>query len=213
MKALFLLGLLAQAQAPAQPIQLPRADAHFVIGWQNLHKNQGADSYNDWMGDIFYGGAGAGWFWTDHLKLQVDFGAGTKGTQNRFRQFFVNGNPAYEQVRIETRQSSLAIAQQYQFFRNQWFHPRVAAGVDIARESTTEHYESFGVYDPITRTTRQVTPPRTEGPEHRFIARPFAEGGFKAYVTTRAFFTTDMRLMFRHGIDEVLFRAGFGFDF
>src|SRR5262245_6231636 len=211
MKAFLLLGLLAQAPQQ-QPIQLPRADAHFVVGWQNLHKDQG-ESYNDWIGDILYGGAGAGWFYTDNLKLQVDFGAGTKGSQSRYRQSFVNGSSVFEYSRVETRQSSIAIAQQYQFFRNQWFHPRVAAGVDIARETTTERYDPVGVYDQVTRTTRVIAPARTEGPEHRVIARPFAEGGFKAYVTTRAFFTTDMRLMFRHGVDEVLFRAGFGFDF
>ena len=32
-------------------------------------------------------------------------------------------------------------------------------------------------------------------------------------MTRRAFFTGDMRLMVRHGIDDVLFRAGFGIDF
>jgi hypothetical protein len=69
------------------------------------------------------------------------------------------------------------------------------------------------VFDNATRTSRTIAPARTEGPEHDFIARPFAEGGLKAYVTRRAFFTTDMRMMFRPGIDEVLFRAGFGFDF
>ena len=32
-------------------------------------------------------------------------------------------------------------------------------------------------------------------------------------MTRRAFFTSDTRLMFRSGIDEVLFRFGFGVDF
>jgi hypothetical protein len=213
----FLLGLAAAVclcpSAEAQTVQLPRADVHFVVGWQNIHKEQPFDSYNDWLNDIFYGGAGAGWFWTENLKTQVDIGAGTKGSQSRYRQFTVNGNPAYETARVETRQTSVAIAQQYQFFRNQWFHPRIAAGVDLARETTIEEYQPVSVYDPVLRVTRTVQPGRTEGPEHRFVARPFAEGGFKAYVTPRAFFTGDMRMMFRHGIDEVLFRAGFGLDF
>ena len=43
------------------------------------------------------------------------------------------------------------IAQQYQFFRNQWFHPHVGGGVDIARETTTEEYEPVFVFDPVTR--------------------------------------------------------------
>ena len=111
------------------------------------------------------------------------------------------------------QQQSLAVAQQYQFYRNQWFHPHVGAGVDIARETTREEYDPVFVFDTVTRISRQVSPAHTDGPEHRMIARPFAEAGFKAYMTRRAFFTGDSRLMFRKGLDEVLFRIGFGVDF
>lgn len=211
MKALFLVALLAQS--PASPPDLPRADAHVVLGWQNLHKEQPQDYSDDWLNGIFYGGAGAGWFWTDHLKTQVDFGAGTKAHQYRNRQLTIDGNPAYESSRAAIRQQSVAISQQYQFFRNQWFHPHVAAGVDLARETTREEFQPVIVFDNVTHLTRTVTPARTEGPTDRFIARVFGETGFKAYMTRKAFFTGDMRIMFRGGIDEVLFRAGFGFDF
>jgi len=212
MRAFLLLAVLAQAPAPPIPA-LPRADAHFVIGWQNLHKEQPQDHYNDWLNDIFYGGAGAGWYWTDHLKTQVDFGAGTRAQQYRYRQVTTNGAITYEASRLRLRQQSVSIGQHYQFFRNQWFHPHVGAGVELARETTTEEYDPIVVFDNATRTSRTIVPARTEGPEHDFIARPFVEGGLKAYITRRAFFTTDMRMMFRPGIDEVLFRAGFGFDF
>lgn len=211
MKALFLAAVLAQT--PAAVPQPSRADAHFVIGWQNLNKDQPQDHYNDWLNDIFYGGAGAGWYWTDHLKTQIDFGAGTRAQQYRYRQSFVGGIQTYETSRLSVRQQSVAIGQQYQFFRNQWFHPHVGAGVDLARETTTEEYQPVVTFDNVTRQSRTIQPARTEGPEHDFIARPFVEGGFKAYLTRRAFFTGDTRVMFRNGIDEVLFRAGFGFDF
>jgi opacity protein-like surface antigen len=214
MKALLLVGLLAQAQPPPAPVpQLPRADAHFVIGWQNIRKDQPQNHYNDWLNDIFYGGAGAGFYWTDNLKTQVDFGAGTRAKQYRYRQVPANGGIAYESSRLTLRQQAVSIGQQYQFFRNQWFHPHLGVGVELARETTTEEYEPITFFDNVTRTSRVIQPARTEGPEHDFIARAFAEGGMKAYITRRAFFTGDMRMMFRHGIDEVLFRAGFGFDF
>ncbi len=114
---------------------------------------------------------------------------------------------------MSVRQQSVAVAQHYQFFRNQWFHPHVGAGVDIARETTTEEYNPVIVFDSVTRVSREITPARTEGLDHRTIARPFAEAGFKAYMTRRAFFTGDTRVMVRHGVDEVLFRVGFGVDF
>jgi hypothetical protein len=212
--AAWILGCgVATAQEPTGK-PLTRGDAHFVLGWQNLHKPQAADTFgsDDWLNAIFYGGTGAGWFWTDHLKTQVDLGAGTRARQYRYRTETIGGVTTNEVSRVATRQTSLAIAQQYQFFRNQWFHPRVAGGVEIARESTTEEYEAVFAFDNATRTTRQVALPRSET-GHRTLARAFAETGFKAYMTRRTFFTADTRLMFRGGIDEVLFRLGFGVDF
>ena len=204
---------LAAAQEPSQA-PLTRADTHFVIGWQNLKKEQPTPQrYDNWVNGIFYGGAGAGWYWTDNLKTQVDFGAGTRGSQYRNELIVINGQTTGVSSHLRVRQQSLALSQQYQFFRNQWFHPHVGAGVDIARETTTEDYSPIYFFDSVTRTSRQLEPPRNEGPDHRVLARPFGELGFKAYLTRRAFFTADTRLMYRNGLDEVLFRLGFGIDF
>src|SRR5262245_60386121 len=134
MKAFFLLALLAQGPAapPVSAPKLPRADAHFVIGWQNINKEQPQDHYNDWLNDIFYGGLGAGWYWTDHLKTQIDFGAGTRGQQYRYRQVPTTGTISYETSRVRLRQQAVSIGQHYQFFENQWFHPHVGAGAELA---------------------------------------------------------------------------------
>jgi len=213
-----LLGLLAAALVPAAasaqtPPTLPRADTHVVFGWQNLRKEQPEQHYNDWLNGIFYGGAGAGWYWTEHLKTQVDFGAGTKARQYRTRQIPVNGGFAYGSSELEVRQWAVTIAQQYQFFENQWFHPHAGAGVELARETTREVFQPVILYGSTPPGPREIAPARTEGPAHTFVARGVGEVGFKAYMTRRAFFTGDMRLMFRNGIDQVLFRAGFGVDF
>jgi outer membrane protein W len=213
--AAWLVGAaLAGAQEPPKT-PLSRADVHVVLGWQNLHKAQEVEQPygNDWINGIAFGGVGAGWYWTDNLKTQVDFGGGTKGHQYRYEPLVVNGQTTGLSSQVSVQQQSLAIAQHYQFFRNQWFHPHVGAGVDIARETTREEYQPVYGFDPVTRISRQIAPARIEGPEHRTIARAFGEAGFKAYMTRRAFFTSDMRLMFRSGIEEVLFRFGFGVDF
>jgi opacity protein-like surface antigen len=214
--AAWLMGTaLAGAQDPARS-PLVRGDAHFVIGWQNLHKEQATQQgccENDWLNNIFYGGAGAGWYWTDNHKTQVDFGGGTKGRQYRYSYVTTGTQSTSTSSTIRVQEQSVAIGQQYQFFRNQWFHPHVGAGVDIARETTVENFQPIIVYDSAARTSTQLVPPRTVGPEHRTIARPFAEVGFKAYMNKRAFFSGDTRLKFKSGIDEVLFRIGFGVDF
>ena len=213
--AAWLIGTaLAGAQDPART-PLVRADAHFVIGWQNLHKQQPTEQNysNDWLNSIFYGGAGAGWYWTDNLKTQVDFGAGTKASQYRY-SYVTNGTQSTNtSSRLSVQQQSVAISQQYQFFRNQWFHPHLGAGVDVARETTRETFQPIFIYDSSTRTSTQIAPPLSKGPEHHTIARPFAEAGFKAYMTRRAFFTGDTRVKFRGSVDEILLRFGFGVDF
>ena len=207
--------VLAQPAA-APPAAAQRGDFHAVIGWQNLRQERGADardSYNNWANGIFYGGLGAGWHWTEHHKTQVDLGAGTRGEHYHYRAFSIGPAQGSEVSHVTVQQQSVAVSQQYQFFRNQWFHPRVGVGVEIGRETRTQRFEPVFVYDPVLRSSRQIAPARVEGPAHRLIGRPFGELGFKAYMTRRAFFTTDMRVMARSGIDEVLFRFGFGVDF
>jgi hypothetical protein len=206
----------ATAQAEPPTAATHRADFHAVLGWQNLRQDRGADtfdSFNNWTNGILYGGAGAGWYWTEHVKTQVDFGAGTLGRGYRFQTLTINGVQTGVSSNVAVRQSNVAVSQQYQFFRNQWFHPHVGAGLHIARETRREEFAPIFVFDQASRTSRQVSPPRIEGPSHDTILRPFTEVGFKAYMTRRAFFTGDTRLMFRGGIDEVLFRIGFGVDF
>jgi opacity protein-like surface antigen len=203
------LAIAQDAQEPYRP-PLARADVHFVAGWQNVHQPvpRDQDYGNDWMNRMLFGGAGAGWYWTDHLKTEVDVGAGTEGQQTQFETSFVNGRTTTSWSRVSLRRESMAVAQHYQFFRNQMFHPYVGAGVDIARQTTTERYES--VFDVANSS---FTQPRTEPPQHRITVRPLAELGFKAYANRRTFFTAGVRLMFKDPIDEVLLRCGFGVDF
>ena len=213
-------SLICAAPGAAQPPEASpaagRADFHAVVGWQNLRLDRpqdvtGPDS--NWAHGILFGGAGGGWYWTEHLKTQIDVGGGTPARNYRYRARNINGVAASEISRVRTTRPSLAISQQYQFFRNEWFHPHVGIGLDIARETRTEAFEPVFGYDPVTRISRELAPRRTEGPVVSTSLRPFGEVGFKAYMTRRAFFTGDMRLMVHSGIDQVLFRAGFGIDF
>jgi hypothetical protein len=215
MKALLLATLLAQS--PAVPAAIPpgpvmRGDVHAVMGWQSLRDHEAVDRYNDWLNDIFYGAAGVGWYWNDHLKTQVDFGAGTRGETYRFEQLIANGVPTYESAQVHVQQTNFGIGQQYQFFRNRWFHPQVGGGVDVARRSARSEYLPVTVFDNVTRTVRIIVPGRTEE-NTEVIVRPFVETGFKAYMTRKTFFTSDARVLFKSGFDEVLFRFGFGVDF
>jgi hypothetical protein len=60
---------------------------------------------------------------------------------------------------------------------------------------------------------RVILPEQREGPRTEVSVRPFLATGFKAYMTPRGFFRSDIRVGFRGGADQVLLRFGFGIDF
>jgi hypothetical protein len=85
--------------------------------------------------------------------------------------------------------------------------------VDLTWETTREERAPIIVYDIEARTGRHVAPAQNFGPDVDLVVRPFAAVGFKAYMTPRSFFRSDMRFTIRDGVDEVLWRFGFGVDF
>lgn len=212
--AVLMLATPAAAQNVGQA-PLSHGDVQAVIGWQNLREPQPANTIaldNNWLNSIVHGAVGAGWYWSDQLKTEIDFGGGTSGRQFRYNQAVTNGATTISESSLRVRETNVGISQQYQFFRNEWFHPHVGAGVDVARQHRTEQYYPTTIVDNVTHTSRTIVGPRTES-ETRTLVRPFAEAGFKAYMSRRSFFTTDTRLRFRGGVDEVRFRFGFGVDF
>lgn len=109
----WLLGAAAGVAQEPPRAPLNRGDATFVLGWQNLRKEQPPQQQdfgnNDWLHGIFYGGAGAGWYWTDHLKTHVDVGAGTRARQYRYQYSVLNGQTTSSSSRLSVQEQSVAI--------------------------------------------------------------------------------------------------------
>jgi hypothetical protein len=202
---------LAGAQTPP-PSPLTRADVQASFGWQNLREPQ-PFGYDNWINALVFGDAAAGLYWTDHLRTQIDAGTTTEGQHYRGNPITVDGLQGFETSRELVRERTLSISQQYQFFRNAFFHPHAGAGVEIIAQRRTANYDPTVVFDPITHGYRTIAAARTEGPATRWIARPFVDLGYKAYMNRRAFFVNDARVGFRSGIEEVRVRFGFGVDF
>ena len=211
---LVLAAVLTAAPAAAQTTApLSRADFSGTLGWFNANKSDlNPDRYNGWYNRSLHGGLGAGWYWTDHLKTEIDFSGTTAARFNTFPRVVIDGRQmnVYVENSIGTRK--LAVSQHYQGFRNRWVHPYAGAGGEVTWETITEQHNPISTYDSVTRTSRAVLPAKTVGPKTDVIVRPFGALGFKAYMTQRSFFRTEMRVAFRGGIDEVLLRFGFGFD-
>ena len=208
------LGFAAAGSAAAQPrAPLSRGDVSGTLGWLSVDKGSaGPYDLRNWAQSVF-GSAAAGWYWTDNLKTEIEFGAGNEGRSYLGRQLVIGGRISYETRETEAYRRTLAIGQQYQFFHNAWFHPHVAAGANLTWERATTYVNPVVLYDDVARTARVVSPARTEGPKTTAAVHPFVATGFKAYMSKRTFFRNDLRVAFRDGVDEVLLRFGFGIDF
>ena len=194
----------ARAQGTAAPIS--RADVSGSIGWLNADKSEIAPNRgrNDWYNRSVYGGASLGWYWTDHLKTEIEGGVSSGADLIVYNPALIDGRQSTIYSNYTFSTSRFAIGQQYQFYRNVWFHPFVAAGLDLTWERTRRDDE---IYSAVPIRT-QPFPEKTE-----LLVRPFAAVGFKAYFTPLAFFRTDMRLAFHSGVDEAILRFGLGVDF
>jgi hypothetical protein len=209
------LLLLCGADAGAQSLPAPpRGDATGIISWQLAETGNGGRpyDYDNWH-SAFFGGASAGLYWTEHLKVELDVGASTTAESYRSRPVDIDGRRTFQTSRLEFSRRTLGVSQHYQFFENAWFHPHVAAGLHATWERRTERFEPAYVFDgPASRVIADLGA-RVEGPETTMRLRPFLAAGFKAYLTPRSFFRSDVRFAFRRGLEESQARIGFGVDF
>jgi hypothetical protein len=209
--AAFLAGAAAAAAAQTPPV-LVRGDLAGSFGW--LSAKTAIDppgAGTDWHSSLF-GAASGGWYWTDNFKTEIDAGAGTRATAYHYRAIIIDGRPGYLASETTFSRRTAGISQQYQFFRNAWFHPHIAAGANLTWERATEHFQPVVALDSVS-SRRVLVPESTDGPHTVLTIRPFVATGFKAYMTRCVFFRSDLRVAFHAGVDEALLRFGFGVDF
>src|SRR5688500_13514728 len=88
----------AEGQTAAAPVTGPvaaaRPDLSASIGWLNVNKSSLHD-YNDWYNRGVQGAVAFGWYWTPHLKAEVEPSASTRVEFNSSREEFINGQRAY----------------------------------------------------------------------------------------------------------------------
>jgi outer membrane protein W len=211
---LLALGVAAQpASADAQDIvtrPLVRADAWAGLGWHHARLAEPGE-YDEWYHRSVSGTLGAAWYWTDHLRTEIDAGATSRGRAFVFEPAIAEGQATGRYGWIRHRTRAAGLTQQYQFFRNAWFHPYLGAGIDVLREKQDEHSEPVLTFNHAGRAS--VIAPGHDESISRTVVRPAASLGFKAYLTRRAYFRTDARIGVRRQIEDVIVRVGFGVDF
>jgi hypothetical protein len=205
--------LIASRGAQAQPAPVMQGDVAGTLGFFSVDTGGREPVPSDNWAHSLFGAASAGWYWTDHLKSEAEFGAGTRATTYGYQSVTGDGYSGFASTRSTRTRRALSVSQQYQFFRNASFHPYVAGGATLTWQRTSDHVNAALVYDNKAPYGRVVAPERNEGPRSEVIVRPFVGTGFKAYITKRAFFRSDLRVSLRGGADDVLVRFGFGADF
>ena len=203
----------AARAAHAQPAaaELATPDISASLGWLNSNRGE-LGPYDDWSNDGVQGAVAFGWSWTPHIRTELEASVSNRVRHLSFTPIVVDRFPAHATVENTFSTRRLTLAAQYQFRENAWFHPQVAAGVDLNWESRkTLHLDAF-LYDPGTRLPRGVRPEIRETDRTELHRRPFAAAGFKAYMTPRSFFRSDVRVIGWERIEDVLLRFGFGVD-
>lgn len=210
---LFASAVSAQTLSVTPPAP-SRWDAAVTLGWFGGRRPLPPPSGSGWYNAAALDGS-VGYHWTSHLKLEADFGTTGDGSVYVFDVVDVPGLP-YRQYRgrqHHIRSTSLGVGAAYQFFENRWFHPFVGGGALVTHET-----ERAGLSEPFVvyrgPTDRVVLPPLPALSQSSTHARPFGTAGFKAYLSERAFFRTDVRVSAPTGPRaSVVWRAGVGVDF
>jgi hypothetical protein len=213
-----LVGAATQPAAGQEAVRFspPRADAAVYVGWFGANKSE-LDGYDDWYKGVWHTSLSSGYYWTEHLKTEIEFGGTTRGEIYEIPSPFdptaaVQAGP----IGHEFSTKRLALGQHYQFFHNAFFHPTIGGGVALTWETTERELPPVFARDPVLPgqipVIRPILPGRTEGPDTTLRAMAFATTGFKAYFTQRAFFRSDVHVMFTNRVEDVTLRFGFGMD-
>lgn len=209
--AIALLSASPVGAQSARPGPVQQADLHFGIGWSHV-RNADLPSGEQWDHGVAHVAAGLGWYWTDHLKTEVELVAGSPAEFFGFERVHKGNTVVYRTSTLRQQNWGMGVAQVFQFFRNAWFHPHVGVGLDLRRESLEQRFDPVAGFDAAGRVT-EFEPARVVGPHASIRARPYALTGFKAYLSQRAFVRSDLRAGFGVPDIDVVVRAGFGVDF
>jgi len=135
--AIFLLVSSAgAAQAQTVPV-LPRNEAVASLGWFGADYHHEGEYGTGWHPSLL-AGVGAGRYWTDHLKTDVEAAWLSRVHTYAYERATIDGATAEIASEYTFRTTKVSVAQVYQFGRNAWVHPFIGAGTDVDWLRTTE---------------------------------------------------------------------------
>jgi len=211
-----LTASIAAAQEPTSAVTLlpaapSRWDVAAHVTWLGERRTGPSFAWDRWI-NVASGGGIVGYYWTPHLKTELDISTSGEDEIYSIEPIALPGtNALFPLQRDHTfRVSTVSVGLVAQFFENAWFHPFVSAGLEIVRER--EHIET--VPPPVPPRGSTVIPPFESETRVGYSGRPYVATGFKLYLSDHAFIRTDLRTSWSsHGLAALGWRSGVGVDF
>jgi hypothetical protein len=206
---------IAGAQEPAPALTLlpaapSRWDVAAHVTWLGERRANQPFQWDRWV-NVAAGGGSVGYYWTTHVKTEVDVSTSTEDEIYSVEPIALPGtNTLFPLQRDHAfRLTAASAGVVAQFFDNAWFHPFVSLGLELMHQR--EHVETTAPFVPRPPTTPIVTEPETIV---RLAAHPYAATRFKVYVSERAFIRSDVRTSWSSdGLAALAWHSGAGFDF
>jgi hypothetical protein len=195
------------------PADWPRWDVSGDIGWLSSNKSDIGPEWNDWY-DVLSAGGSAGYFVTPNLKAELRLAFSGEGSIYQEERIDIPGQafPVFRLREHHFRATTLRGGVAYQFFQNQWFHPHVGVGIEVARESDRMFAQAWRVpsRDPGAPL---VIPAVDGGTAVSWAVRPVVSTGFKWYANERGFIRSDISVAIgNRRAAQVVWTAGIGVD-
>jgi outer membrane protein W len=196
----------AAAQQPTTP-NLSTTGRWDVAGQLALlNRNRpGLSRWDEWYSAAAVDGS-VGRYWTPHVKTEIEVGTAGEGS--------IDGEESFRYREHKLRETTLGATLMYQFFDNQWVHPFVGAGVELARERHIAPGLPADLFRPVPTPVVRL-PAVAPIDALSYFVRPLVTGGFKFYVTPHAFIRMEIRssVMPADGSLALQWRGGVGVDF
>jgi len=204
----------AQERTPTvtlEPSTSTRWDVAAHITWLGERRPAESFEWDRWFG-VASGGGSIGYYWTTHLKTEVDLFTSSEGEIYSVEFISVPGltSPLFIERDHEVRFTTLSAGLTSQFFENAWFHPFASIGLELVRER--EHIETVPPPVPPRGTSVSLAP--EDVTRVRYGGRPYLATGFKVYLSEHAFIRSDIRTSWSsQGLAALGWRSGVGVDF
>jgi hypothetical protein len=181
------------------------------------HRPAASDySYDNWYNEGRYA-ASIGYYWTEHLKTEIEFAHSPEGDLHFQELSRVPGTGALHSVYGQSfhRLQQTALRLVWQFGRNAWIHPYVNGGAvldaDRQRRYSPVTYSYPG--DPRAVPPIVVRPEINSGPDTAYRYGVSVGAGTKFYVVPQAYINTGAQWTYTRPAKTLTVLVGFGMEF